>query len=339
MEYARRYGSFYPRFDRATFDKLLADFALPTDRKLTTYSYGQKKKFLLAFGIATNARLLIMDEPTNGLDIPGKSHFRRALINHFAPERSFLISTHQVHDLQGLIDSVMIVADGSILLHATLDALTTRLQVQLEQEAPDDALYVEETLEGYRVVRENTSGIEADLDLALLFGLVTSADARLRQLLARAAHTERGHEPLPLAPLPARGLQRSAAAMEEVWIATLALAGLGLIAYLTNLEPQAAAKPALYAVLFPIVLIGGGLVFTSTIFADLHHPLQRFHFLTLPCSNLERFISRYLLSAPLYYLYVLVLYAVFDCDSGGDRPRAEGTSAAAFAPFDRGCAK
>ena len=184
--YARRYGAFYPRFDQATYDKLLADFELPTDRNLTEYSYGQKKKFLLAFGIATHARLLIMDEPTNGLDIPGKHHFRRALIDHFTPERSFLISTHQAHDLEGLIDSIMIVADGSILLHATLDSLTARLQVQLEQEAPDDALYAEETLEGYRVVRENSSGMEGDLDLELLFGLATSANTRLREVLASA---------------------------------------------------------------------------------------------------------------------------------------------------------
>jgi ABC-2 type transport system ATP-binding protein len=183
--YARRYASFYPRFDQAAYDKLLADFELPTARKLSAFSYGQKKKFLLAFGLASNASLLIMDEPTNGLDIPGKSQFRRALINHFAPERSFLISTHQVHDLEGLIDSVMIIADGSILLHATMDELTARLQVEIEQHAPDDALYVEETLEGYRVVRENSSGVEGNLNLELLFGLATSASARLRQVLSR----------------------------------------------------------------------------------------------------------------------------------------------------------
>lgn len=184
--YARRFSSFYPRFDQATFDKLLTDFALSADRKLTAYSYGEKKKFLLAFGIATNARLLLMDEPTNGLDIPGKGQLRRALINHFAPERSFLIATHQVHDLRGLIDSVMIIAAGSILLHATLDTLAARLQMQLEPEAPDDALYVEETLEGYRVVRESSSGAEGDLDLELLLGLVTSDSARVRQLLSDA---------------------------------------------------------------------------------------------------------------------------------------------------------
>lgn len=183
--YAAWYGALYPRFDRVAFDQLLADFALPTDSELTSYSYGMKKKFLLAFGIATNARLLIMDEPTNGLDIPGKNQFRRALINHFVPERSFIISTHQVHDLQGLIDSVMIIADGCILLHQTLDALTARLEVRLEPTAPDDALYVEESLEGFRVVRENTSGMEGSLDLELLFGLVTSANPQARALFGQ----------------------------------------------------------------------------------------------------------------------------------------------------------
>ncbi len=325
--YARRYGSFYPRFDRATYDKLLADFQLPTDRKLTELSYGQKKKLLLAFGIATNARLLILDEPTNGLDIPGKQLVRRALINHFAPDRSVLISTHQVHDLEGLIDSVMIVADGTILLHATLDTLTTRLQVQLEDEAPDDALYVEERLEGYRVVRENSAGMAGDLDLELLFGLATSG----RRPVATGA---RAMSPFDASRFRRQFLNDLLQQWRKIWIATLAAVGLGLVAYLTNLNPPDAPQPELYAVLFPIVLLVGGLIFTSTTFADLHHPLQQFQFLTLPCSNLERFLSRYLLSAPLYYLYVLVVYAVFDWVAALAACALLGRSAAAFAPFE-----
>ena len=120
----------------------------------------------------------------------------------------------------------------------------------------------------------------------------------------------------------------------KIWIATLALAGTGLIIYLTNLNPQTAGRPELYRVLFPAALIGGGLIFTSTIFADLHHSLQRVHFLTLPCSNLERFLSRYLLSAPLYYLYVLMVYAVFDRVAALIADVAMDTSAAAFVPFE-----
>jgi ABC-2 type transport system ATP-binding protein len=180
--YVQRYGSFYPRFDRAIFETLATDFAFPRDRRLTTFSLGQKKKFLLAFGLATQARLLILDEPTNGLDLPGKSQFRRALISQFAPDRSILISTHQVHDLQGLIDAVIVLDGGRIQLHATLEALAASLQVGIEARPPTDALYVEETLEGYRVVRQGTAGVEAELDLELLYRLAVAVGPAIGQL-------------------------------------------------------------------------------------------------------------------------------------------------------------
>ena len=94
-------------------------------------------------------------------------------------------------------------------------------------------------------------------------------------------------------------------------IATLAMVGFGLIIYLTNMG-MPGSEPQLYEGLFATALVAGGLLFTSTIFADLHHPLQRFQYLTLPCSNLERFLSRYLLTGPLFYLYVVAVYYVFD---------------------------
>jgi len=183
--YAERYGSLYPRFDTDLFNRLLTDLQTPRQQKLNTLSQGQKKKFLLAFGLATQARLLILDEPTNGLDIPSKSQFRRLLIDHFQPERSFVISTHQVHDLQGLIDSVMVLAQGEILLHETVESLESRLQITVEQESPADALYVEKSLEGFKVVRENRGEQESRLDLEMMFGLVTTGAGRVRELFRR----------------------------------------------------------------------------------------------------------------------------------------------------------
>jgi len=183
--YAERYGSLYPRFDTDLFNRLLTDLQTPRQQKLNTLSQGQKKKFLLAFGLATQARLLILDEPTNGLDIPSKSQFRRLLIDHFQPERSFVISTHQVHDLQGLIDSVMVLVQGEILLHETVESLESRLQITVEQEAPTDALYAEKSLEGFKVIRENTGRQESRLDLELMFGLVTTGPGRVRELFRR----------------------------------------------------------------------------------------------------------------------------------------------------------
>lgn len=172
--YAWRYASFYPRFDHARFNALLQEFELPLTQKLNTLSQGQKKKFLLAFGIATNTRLLILDEPTNGLDIPSKAQFRRVLLKHWDEQRSFLISTHQVHDFEGLIDAIAIIDKGHILLHETLDALSQRYHMGIESAPPQDALYFEESLNGYGVVRRNPGRVDSRLDLALLYGLVTS---------------------------------------------------------------------------------------------------------------------------------------------------------------------
>jgi ABC-2 type transport system ATP-binding protein len=185
--YERRFGSLYPRFDPQLLGRLLADLQVSRRQKLHTLSLGQKKKFLLAFGIATQASLLVLDEPTNGLDIPSKSQFRKLLIDHFQPGRSFLISTHQAHDLQGLIDSVMVLARGQILLHATVEALESRLHVSVEPLPPIDALYAEQTLEGFRVVRSNPGVRESRLDLELMFGLATADPARMRELLRMEA--------------------------------------------------------------------------------------------------------------------------------------------------------
>jgi hypothetical protein len=119
----------------------------------------------------------------------------------------------------------------------------------------------------------------------------------------------------------------------RVWIATLALVGIGLICYVTNVEPHAATRPALYEFLFSVVLIVGGLALTGVIFTDMHHPLRSAQYLTLPCSNLERFVSRYLITGPLYYLYVLVGYAIFDWAAALIADAVVGARGAPFAPF------
>lgn len=98
----------------------------------------------------------------------------------------------------------------------------------------------------------------------------------------------------------------------RVAMATLAVMGLGLLTYYTNAQEPGLADAPMSNVLFPILLLGGGLIFTSIIYGDMHHPLERFHYLTLPCSNLERFLSRYLITAPLYYVYALAVYFVFE---------------------------
>lgn len=119
----------------------------------------------------------------------------------------------------------------------------------------------------------------------------------------------------------------------KVWVTTLGLVGLGLIIYFTNIDSTQVAQPDFSTWLFPLALVVGGLGFTSTIFADTHHPLQRFHYLTLPYSNLERFISRYLHTGPLFCLYVIVSYVIFDRLAAGLSELLWGNSAMPFSPF------
>lgn len=114
----------------------------------------------------------------------------------------------------------------------------------------------------------------------------------------------------------------------KIWIATLGFGGVALIVFLTNLD-----EPDIFQGAFAIALIVGGLVFTSTIFADMHHPLQRFHYLTLPYSNLERFLSRYVLTGPLFYLYVLLAYFIFEAVASGLARLLVGASPPSFWPF------
>ncbi|MGM0573810.1 MAG: ATP-binding cassette domain-containing protein, partial [Bacteroidota bacterium] len=118
---------FYERFDHEKLAWLLKEFQLNPEQKINQLSFGQKKKFLLAFGLSTSARLLLMDEPTNGLDIPSKSQFRRVIAASLNEEQSVVISTHQVRDLESLIDPVIIIDEGRIIFQQSLEAISSSL--------------------------------------------------------------------------------------------------------------------------------------------------------------------------------------------------------------------
>ena len=180
--FERLYAPLYPRFDHERFRGYLREFELDTAKRLSEHSYGQKKKFLLAFGLAARTRLLLLDEPTNGLDIPSKSQFRRLLAGAVAEDQVILISTHQVRDMENLIDPIIILDAGKIVFQQPLQEASRRLAVSMEREAPVDALYSEKTLGGYVVVRENRAGEETNLDLETLFNAVVSDAGRVQAL-------------------------------------------------------------------------------------------------------------------------------------------------------------
>lgn len=185
------YGAFYPKFSSEQFDKYLQEFELDKANKLRKLSYGQKKKVLLSFGLATNSRLMILDEPTNGLDIPSKSIFRKLLAGAVGDDRCFLISTHQVRDMINLIDPVVILENGKIIFNASIQEITEKLHFGMHFREADvvDALYAERTPGGYLAVTPNVSGEETEVDLEVLFNAVVSNRERIHKLFEKSLKT------------------------------------------------------------------------------------------------------------------------------------------------------
>jgi ABC-2 type transport system ATP-binding protein len=109
-------ASFYPKFDHNQFNTYLKEFEIPADNKLQQMSYGQKKKMLISFGLACNTSLLLMDEPTNGLDIMSKSQFRKVIAGAIDDNKCIIISTHQVKDMESLIDRITVIDEGKSFL-------------------------------------------------------------------------------------------------------------------------------------------------------------------------------------------------------------------------------
>ena len=179
--YEKLYASFYPRFDTQRFAEYLDEFDLSPKVWPSALSYGQKKKFLLAFGLATNCRLLLLDEPTNGMDIPSKSQFRKLVAGAQTEDRTFIISTHQVRDMDHLIDPILILDEGEIIFQQWVYDVSTRLCFDIQPDAPavDEALYATEALGGYAVITENRTPEESSVDLEALFNGVIHSRSKM----------------------------------------------------------------------------------------------------------------------------------------------------------------
>ena len=176
LMYSSLNAPFYPLFDTARFEILCREFEVDTAKRLTELSLGQKKKFLLSFGLSTGSRLVILDEPTNGLDIPSKRQFRRLVASSLGEEQSILISTHQVRDMGNLIDPIIILESGCILFSGDMSTMARRFSMTLErgEPEPEGLLYSEKVPGGYSVVRRNTTDEESDIDIEVFFNMIIS---------------------------------------------------------------------------------------------------------------------------------------------------------------------
>ncbi|HEX8658448.1 MAG TPA: ABC transporter ATP-binding protein [Hymenobacter sp.] len=182
-------AGFYPRFNAGQFYEYLQELEVLRGVKLNEFSHGQQKKFMIAFALATNTGLLVLDEPTNGLDIPSKAQFRRIVASALSEERCVIISTHQVRDLDALIDTVVVVHERRIVLNASLDDLADRLRFGVARpDEPAAPLYAEDSVRGLQGIWPNPAGRPGRVDLELLFNALVSKNASLATYLTQLSH-------------------------------------------------------------------------------------------------------------------------------------------------------
>ena len=161
----------YRNFDKDKLYAIFKEFGLKTSDKLDCLSQGQRKKFLIAFALSSNCKLLIMDEPTNGLDIPSKSLFRKVLVRSITDEQLVLISTHQVKDIDTIIDRLVVIDEGSLICEDDMAEIGKKYHFKTVQslDGVSDILYQEKCPQGYRIICPSDGEDETLIDMELFF--------------------------------------------------------------------------------------------------------------------------------------------------------------------------
>jgi ABC-2 type transport system ATP-binding protein len=181
-QFLKHLAPFYSKFNYSQFEKYVQLFDIPGDSTMQNMSYGQKKKVLISFALASGAKFLLMDEPTNGLDIMSKSQFRRVLAESLDEDRCVIISTHQVKDLENLIDRITIIDEGKILFDQTVEDISKKLSFRFSFDDVEskEAFYSESSLKGNVIVAPNFSGDESKIDLELLYKAIITNSEKIK---------------------------------------------------------------------------------------------------------------------------------------------------------------
>lgn len=182
--YLNLYAKTYPNFSNQLFENCLKEFEIDSYHKLKNMSFGQRKKVAISFAFATQSRILIMDEPTNGLDIPSKGQFRKLAASLVTKDRCLILSTHQVRDLESLIDQIIILDNSQILLNETTENICDKLifKIMLSLENQTGILYNEFTPKGFYTVAENVEKENSKLDLEVLFNFATQQPETIHKI-------------------------------------------------------------------------------------------------------------------------------------------------------------
>lgn len=181
--FERTYARFRPRFSHTAFEEALHRLDFSASVRVDRLSTGNRKKVFIAYALAGNPSLVLMDEPTNGLDIESKKAFRRLLAGFDMTDRVVVVSTHQVADLENLLTAAIVVREGAVALNALFDDITARFAFG-NAGGEGETLYAD----GLRAIRLNRGGEYTDVDVELLYHAIHESEA-VREAIA--AHFSR----------------------------------------------------------------------------------------------------------------------------------------------------
>ena len=184
ISYIELNSPFYPRFSKEDMVKYLHYFEMDINIDLGALSMGQKKKVFMSFALATNTSLLLMDEPTNGLDIPGKSQFRKFIASGMTDDKTILISTHQVRDIDKVLDHVLIMDNSRVLLNESTMSICDKLffTESENRELLQSSLFSTPAIKGNFLLLPNESGEDSEINLELLFNATLAVPERISAL-------------------------------------------------------------------------------------------------------------------------------------------------------------
>ena len=182
IEYIKMYAPFYPTFRDDICKACVESFEINLSDRLSKMSQGQRKKVAITLALAAHTPLLLMDEPTNGLDIPSKATFRKLVASLIDDNQTVIISTHQVRDLESLIDTVLILDQRQTLLNKTLNEIGEKLYFGplLPEEK---ALYSEPTPQGTIGVTARDGKEETAVSLELLFNAAITYPKEIQRIM------------------------------------------------------------------------------------------------------------------------------------------------------------
>ena len=180
--YVKNTCSFYPNFSYEKFARIADEFKVETDCKFNKLSFGQQKKAFIAMALSMGTEVLLLDEPSNGLDIPSKIALRKSIAENITEEQTVIISTHQVKDLESIIDPIIILDHKGVLLNRSVEEISERLHFSLSANECKEALYSQQQFNGFLTIKENLNGEETKPDLEALFNCCLSNKERIKEL-------------------------------------------------------------------------------------------------------------------------------------------------------------